>query len=90
MRVRPKQPAVHGEYNRDGYEVWSEGHLLYAAGNHVHDSTQPALCHEDRLPLRAILSFCIKTTREIALGRGGRFAGVERVAEGTPEGGGAS
>jgi hypothetical protein len=79
---RTKQPPViHGEYSRNGYEVWNNGRLVYAAGNHVHDSTQPAMCEEDRLPLRTIRKFCIKTAREIAAERRGSFAGVERVGE---------
>jgi hypothetical protein len=79
---RTKQPPViHGEYNGNGYEVWIGGRLVYAAGNHVHDSTQPAVCEEDRLPIQIIRKFCTRTTREIAVERGGVFAGVERVAE---------
>ena len=35
----------------------------------------------DRLPLRTLRKFCIKTTREIAVERRGIFAGVERVKE---------
>jgi hypothetical protein len=51
-----KQPSViHGEYSRKGYEVWHNGRLVYAAGNHVHDSTQPATCDEDRLPPRVTM-----------------------------------
>jgi hypothetical protein len=74
-------PVIHGEYNRNGYEVWVGGRVVYAAGNHAHDSTQPALCEKDRLPLRTIRKFCIKTTREIAAERRGIFGGVERVRE---------
>ena len=82
MNTRQQQPAVHGEYNRNGYDVWVGGRLVYAAGNHVQDSTQYATCEPDRLPLKAIRKFCIQTAREIAAERGGRFAGVERVTEG--------
>lgn len=53
----------------------------HPAGNHAHDSTQPAMCAKDRLPLRTIRKFCIETTREIAVERRGFFAGVERVRE---------
>ena len=76
-----QQPVIHGEYSRNGYEVWIGGRAVYAAGNHVHDSTQPAMCQQDRLPLRTIRKFCIRTTREIAAERRGIFAGVERVKE---------
>jgi hypothetical protein len=79
-----KPPSVRGEYSRHGYEVWMGGRLVYAAGNHVQDSTQPATRKEDRLPLRTIRKFCFKTTREIAVERGGVFAGVERVTEEEP------
>ena len=75
-----RRPVVRGEYNRNGYEVWSDGQHVYSAGNHVHDSSQPALCKQDRLPLKTIRRFCIKTAREIATELNGRFAGVERVA----------
>ncbi len=54
-------PLVHGEYSSNGYEVWVGGRVVYSAGNHVHDSTQPARCEEDRLPLRPICKFCIET-----------------------------
>jgi hypothetical protein len=75
-----KRPAlVRGEYSGNGYEVWIGGRVVYSAGNHVHDSTQPALSEKDRLPLRTIRKFCNQTTREIAGERGGIFAGVERV-----------
>ena len=77
-----RRPVVRGEYNRDGYEVWIAGRLAYTAGNHVQDSSQPALCEEDRLSLKTIRQFCLKTAREIALEHRGRFAGVERVTEG--------
>lgn len=76
-----RRPIVHGEYNRNGYEVWIGGQVVYTAGNHVHDSSQPALCAEDRLPLKTLRQFCIKTTRDIATEHHGRFAGVERVTE---------
>ncbi len=76
-----RRPVVRGEYNRNGYEVWSGGQHVYSAGNHVQDSSQPALCQQDRLPLKTIRQFCIKTAREIAKEQRGRFAGVERVAE---------
>jgi hypothetical protein len=78
-----KPPSVHGEYNRNGYEVWVGGRVVYQAGNHVHDSTQPAMTEKDRLPLRTIRQFCLKTARDIAVERGGLFAGVERVGEET-------
>lgn len=75
-----KRPAlVHGEYSGNGYEVWVGGQVVYSAGNHVHDSTQPALCEEDRLPLSTIRQFCNRTTREIASERGGILGGVEWV-----------
>ena len=76
-----EQLLINGEYNRGGYEVWNNGRVVYAAGNHAHDSNQPALCKEDLLPLRTLRQFCIQTAREIAAGRGGRFGGVERVKE---------
>ena len=73
--------VVRGEYNRNGYAVWLGDHLTYTAGDHVQDSTQPALCEQDRLPLKTIRRFCIKTAREIATEQRGRFGGVERVTE---------
>lgn len=76
-----QQPVIHGEYSRNGYDVWMDDQVVYSAGNHIHDSTQPATCEKDRLPLRTIRKFCIKTTREIAIERRGIFAGVERVKE---------
>lgn len=76
-----KWPVVHGQYNRNGYEVWVGERLIYSAANHVQDSTQPALCKRDRLPLKTIRHFCIKTAHEIAAENHGRFAGVERVTE---------
>ena len=76
-----KKPVVHGQYNRNGYEIWVDDRLDYSAGNHVQDSTQPALCEQDRLPLKAIRQFCIKTAQEIATEHHGRFAEVERVTE---------
>ena len=76
-----KKPCVHGEYNRNGYEVWVGGQVVYSAGNHVHDSTQPAVSEKDRLSLHTIRRFCFKTTREIALERSGVLGGVERVRE---------
>jgi hypothetical protein len=82
-----KPPVIHGEYSRDGYEVWIGSRLVYTAGNHVRDSTQLAMCEEDRLPLRTIRKFCIKTTREMAAERREVFAGVERVAEEAPDSG---
>lgn len=74
-------PVVRGEYNRNGYDTWIDDRLVYAAGNHVHESSQYATCERDRLPLRTIRRFCIKTTREVAAERNGIFAGVERVTE---------
>lgn len=76
-----RRPVVRGEYNRNGYEVWSDGQHVYSAGNRVQDSTQPALCEQDRLPLNTIRQFCIKTAQEIAAEHRGRFVGVERVTE---------
>ena len=52
-----------------------------SAGNHVHDSTQCATTKQDRLPLKTIRRFCIKTAHEIAEEQNGTFGGVERVAE---------
>ena len=76
-----QQPVVCGEYNRNGYDVWIDGRLVYEAGNHVHDSAQYATSDCDQLPLRTIRKFCIKTAREIAEEHHCRFAGVERVSE---------
>jgi hypothetical protein len=81
LTTTAKKPVVHGQYNRNGYEVWLGDHIAYSAGNHVHDSTQPVLCKQDRLPLKTIRRFCIKTAREMATEHRGRFAGVERVTE---------
>ncbi len=77
-------PAIHGEYSRNGYEVWIGARVVYSAANHANDSSQPAICKEDRLPLRTMRKFCTRTTREMAVERGGFFAGVERVAEEAP------
>jgi hypothetical protein len=82
-----KPPLVYGQYNSNGYEVWIGGRVVYSAGNHVHDSTQPAMCEEDRLPLPTIRRFCNRTTREIAVERRGIFAGVARVREEEPDSG---
>lgn len=83
--MRPVQtrqrPIVRGEYSRNGYEVWIADRVVYAAGNHVHDSTQRAMTKHDRLPLKTIREFCIKTAHEIADEQNGTFGGVERVAE---------
>ncbi len=76
-----RRRAVRGEYNRNGYEIWLDEQLVYSAGNHVQDSSQPALCRRDRLPLKTIRQFCIKTAREIAKEHHGRFVGVEHVIE---------
>ena len=76
-----RRPVVRGEYNRNGYEIWIDSRLDYSAGNHVQDSTQPALCEQDRLPLKTIRQFCVKTAREIATEQRGHFVGVERVME---------
>jgi hypothetical protein len=76
-----RSPSVHGEYSGSGYEVWMGVRVVYSAGNHVHDSTQPAMRKEDRLPLHTVRKFCIKTTREIAEEHRGIFAGVERENE---------
>ena len=78
--IKPR-PVVRGEYNRNGYQIWSDGQHVYSAGNHVQDSTQPALRDQDRLRLKTIRQFCIKTAREIAKEQRGRFAGVEHVTE---------
>ena len=45
-----RRPVVRGEYNRNGYEVWIDDRLVYSAGNHVQDSSQPPcvkriVCH---------------------------------------------
>ena len=76
-----RRPVVRGEYNRNGYEVWSDGQHVHSAGNHVQDSSQCALYDQDRLSLQTIRRFCINTAREIATEHRGRFAGVERVTE---------
>jgi hypothetical protein len=76
-----QRPVVRGEYSRNGYEVWIAGRVVYSAGNHVHDSTQCATTKQDRLPLKTIRRFCIKTAREIAEEQNGTFGGVERVSE---------
>jgi hypothetical protein len=76
-----RPPAVNGQYNRNGYEIWCNGQAVYSAGNHAQDSTQPALCMEDRLPLRTVRRFCIQTAQEVAREQNGTFASVERVAD---------
>jgi hypothetical protein len=81
MKSTTAKRPVHGQYNRNGYEVWLGDQLVYSAGNHVQDSTQPALREEDRLPLKTIRQFRIKTAREIAREHRGRFVGVERAEE---------
>jgi len=63
LTTTAKKPVVHGQYNRNGYEVWLGDHIASSAGNHVHDSTQPVLCKQDRLPLKTMRRFCIKTAR---------------------------
>ena len=79
--MKGQQRSVHGTYNRNGYEIWCGGQVVYSAGNHVHDSTQRAISKRDRLPLKTIRRFCIKTVHEIAEEQNGTFGGVERVAE---------
>jgi hypothetical protein len=83
--MRPVQtrqrPVVRGEYSRNGYEIWCAGRVVYSAGNHVKESTQYATTKRDRLPLKTIRRFCIKTAHEIAEEQRGTFGGVERVAE---------
>jgi hypothetical protein len=76
-----QQPFVSGEYNQYGYEIWCDGQVVYSAGNNVLDSTQPAMCNEDRLPLTTMRRFCIRTAREVAKEQNRPFGGVERVAE---------
>ena len=79
MRTQP--PAVHGEYNHNGYE----------SGAVARSFTRPATtssirhnppCNENRLPLTTIHRFCIKTPHEVAEEQNRPFGGVERVAEG--------
>jgi hypothetical protein len=72
---------VRGEYNQDGYAIWCGGRVVYSAGNHVQDSTQCATTKQDRLPLKTIRRFCIKTAHEIAEERNGTFGGVQRVED---------
>ena len=79
--MKGQQPPVRGEYNRNGYEIWCAGRGVYSAGNHVHDSTQQATTKQDRLPLKTIRRFCVKTAHEIAGEQDGTFGGVERVVE---------
>ncbi len=79
--TRTQRPIVHGEYNHNGYEIWCGGQVVYSAGNHVQDSTQHATTKQDRLPLKTIRRFCIKTAHEIAEEQNGTFGGVEQVEE---------
>ena len=79
--MKRQQPPVHGTYNRNGYEIWCAGRVVYSTGNHVHDSTQCATSKRDRLPLKTIRRFCIKTAHEIAEERNATFGGVERVED---------
>jgi hypothetical protein len=76
-----RRPALHGEYNRNGYEIWCDGQVVYSVGNNVLDSTQPAMCNEERLPLTTMRRFCIRTAHEVAEEQNRPFGGVERVAE---------
>ena len=59
---------------------WRPGRL-FGRLNPANDSSQPAICKEDRLPLRTIRKFCTRTTREMAVERGGFFAGVEHALQ---------
>ena len=77
-------PQIQGHYNHQGYEIWCGGQVVYSAGNHVHDSSQPAATNKDRLPLKTIRQFCIKTAREFAREYHGHFGRVERVQEAEP------
>jgi len=79
--VAKKPPLVHGEYSGNGYAVWIGRRMVYAAGNHVLDSTQPATSKKDCLQLKTIRQFCQRTAKEIAAENGGRFVGVERMTE---------
>ena len=65
----------------NGYDVWIAGRVVYSAGNHALDSQEYATRKRDRLPLKTLRKFCIKTAREIAAECSGCFAGVERVTE---------
>ena len=81
-RSNQRRPqAVHGEYNRNGYEIWCGGQVVYSAGDHAQDSSQPAQCNEDHLPLTTMRRFCMRTAHEIAREQNRPFGGVEGVAE---------
>lgn len=83
MSTDGRKVVISGEYSRHGYDVWADHRIVYTALNHRCDSQQSATCEQDRLSLRELRRFCQRTAREIAEECGGRFVGVERVAENT-------
>ena len=79
--MKPQPATIQGQYGQNGYEIWCGGRIVYSAGNHVHDSTQHVTTKQDRLPLKTIRQFCIKTAHEIAEEQDGTLGGVEPVEE---------
>ena len=82
---RPPVPVtceiVTGTYYQQGYYVNSDdGRELYSAGNCAADSTCIVDIDDvEALSLRALRSYCIKTTRSIAGERFARYGGVTRA-----------
>lgn len=73
---------VTGEYSRHGYTALLCHHgnvrTVYQAGNNPRDSQAAG---PDRLNLRQIRQYCVKTCREIAAERHAGYGGVTRVPE---------
>ncbi len=79
--MKKKRKMVYGEYDREGYEVFLNGGLIYSAGNspQASDVWVPI---EDGLSLRKIRSACLRTTRAMAQERGAELGGVSRMDPG--------
>jgi len=77
-----RRRIVSGEYSRSGYTVVlcsSVGEsVVHTAGNHPRDSHAVG---PDRLTLRQIRSYCMRTCREIAVEQRATYGGVTRSPE---------
>ena len=80
--MRRGRKVITGEYSRYGYTVVLSSpageRVVYSAGNHPRDSQAIG---SDRLSLRQIRAYCIKTCREIAAERHAQYGDVMRVPE---------
>jgi hypothetical protein len=80
--VKQRRRIVSGEYSKSGYTVVlcsSAGErVVHTAGNHPRDSHAAG---PDRLTLRRVRNYCIRTCREIAAECRAEYGGVNRVEE---------